>query len=312
MPIVTVAGHRTAHVKRVVGAKGSRRRRIALIGGVFVIVSMLGMGGILTVWSPGTPRPFLDAAGRPIAGSIAEKTWVDINGVKQGMVIRGQNAANPVLLVVHGGPGMPDYVLTEEYPPELEDLFTVVWWDQRGAGLSYSPDIPAASMTVEQFISDTLTATDYLRQRFDQDKIYLLGHSWGSFIGIQAVARSPQRFHAYLGMGQMVFQLESEKLAYDYMLATYRRRGDSAMVRDLDVPWIFPAGKGRPVARSVVLPRFWPVGTVHPGRPAERGAASPSAGVLFGGQVRLHLQLRFGPGLLPIYRGSREGVLRVR
>jgi pimeloyl-ACP methyl ester carboxylesterase len=124
--------------------------------------------------------------------------------------------------------------LTEQYPPELEDLFTIVWWDQRGAGLSYDPQIPAASMTIEQYISDTLAVTDYLRQRFNQDKIYLLGHSWGSFIGIQAAARFPQRYHAYLGTGQMVFQLESEKIAYDYMLAAYRQSGDTAMVRDLE------------------------------------------------------------------------------
>jgi pimeloyl-ACP methyl ester carboxylesterase len=110
----------------------------------------------------------------------------------------------------------------------------VVWWDQRGAGLSYDPDVPPASMTTDQFISDTLVVTDYLRQRFHQEKIYLLGHSWGSFVAIQAAARSPQRYHAYLGTGQMVFQLESEKRAYDYMLATYRSRGDSAMVRDLE------------------------------------------------------------------------------
>jgi pimeloyl-ACP methyl ester carboxylesterase len=89
-------------------------------------------------------------------------------------------------------------------------------------------------MTTDQFISDTLVVTDYLRQRFHQEKIYLLGHSWGSFVAIQAAARSPQRYHAYLGTGQMVFQLESEKRAYDYMLATYRSRGDSAMVRDLE------------------------------------------------------------------------------
>jgi pimeloyl-ACP methyl ester carboxylesterase len=211
-----------------------RLKRVAVTGVVLVMVSTLVTGGLLWLWSPGTPRPFLDAAGRPIAGSISEKIWVDINGVKQGMVIRGKNVANPVLLVVHGGPGMPDYVLTEQYPPELEDLFTVVWWDQRGTALSYDPHIPAASMTIEQFISDTLASTDYLRQRFHQDKIYLLGHSWGSFVGIQAAARSPERYRAYLGTGQMVFQLESEKMAYDYMLAAYRRRGDTAMVRDLE------------------------------------------------------------------------------
>jgi pimeloyl-ACP methyl ester carboxylesterase len=150
------------------------------------------------------------------------------------MFVKGRNRSNPVLLWVHGGPGMPDYFLLEQYPTGLEELFTVVWWDQRGTGLSYDPDIPAGTMTVEQFIADTLAVTDYLRDRFDQDKLYLLGHSWGSFIGIQAAARAPERYHAYIGMAQMVYQLRSEQLAYDRMLAAYRDRSDLAMVRALE------------------------------------------------------------------------------
>jgi pimeloyl-ACP methyl ester carboxylesterase len=201
---------------------------------IVAMATILSLAGLLLLWSHGTPRPFRDAAGTPLAGSISEKTWADINGVRQGMVIRGRSEHNPVLLWVHGGPGMPDYPLTEQYPTNLEDVFTVVWWDQRGAALSYDPTIPPGTMTIEQFISDTLAVTDYLRQRFHQDKIYLLGHSWGSLIAIQAAARSPERYHAYLGMAQMVHQVESEKLAYDFMLAEYRRRGDTEMVRDLE------------------------------------------------------------------------------
>ena len=128
---------------------------------------------------------------------------------------------------------MPDYPLTQQYPTGLEDVFTVVWWDQRGAALSFDPHIAPGTMTIEQFISDTIAVTDYLRDRFRQDRIYLLGHSWGSFIALQAAARSPERYKVYLGMAQMVYQLESEKIAYDYMLAAYRERGDTAMVRRL-------------------------------------------------------------------------------
>ena len=89
-------------------------------------------------------------------------------------------------------------------------------------------------MTIEQFIDDILAVTDYLRQRFHQDRIYILGHSWGSFIAVQAAARSPERYKAYLGMAQIAYQLESEKVAYDYMLAAYRERGDTRMVRKLE------------------------------------------------------------------------------
>jgi pimeloyl-ACP methyl ester carboxylesterase len=172
---------------------------------------------------------------------------VPINGVREGMVIRGEDTTNPVLLWVSGGPGMPDYQLTDRYQPQLEDLFTVVWWDQRGAGLSYHSDIPRDSMTVDQFIDDTLAVTDYLRRRFHQDKIYILGHSWGSFIAIQAAARAPQKYRAYLGMGQMVHQLRSEKIAYDYMLKAYRKRGDNGMAHKLEAAPVTMTG-GTPEA----------------------------------------------------------------
>jgi pimeloyl-ACP methyl ester carboxylesterase len=210
---VTKTDHRPQRTAEVSGGAPSTGTR-----------SFIALRGVVTVVVPTCGLP----------GSIAEKTWVDINGVKQGMVIRGKNPANPVLLWVHGGPGMPDYFLTKQHPTNVDDLFTVAWWDQRGAGLSYHHHISPATMTIEQFISDILAVTDYLRQRFHHDKIYLLGHSWGSFIAIQAAARSPRRYHAYLGMAQMVYQLKSEKMAYDYMLSTYRTRGDTSMVRDLE------------------------------------------------------------------------------
>ena len=151
---------------------------------VFVLKSCLS--GLLLWLSPGTTEPFLNANGDRLPGSISQKLSVPINGVQQGMIIRGKHAANPVLLWVHGGPGMPDYPLTQQYPVDLEDLFTIVWWDQRGAALSYDRDIPPDTMTIEQFITDTLAVTDYLRDRFHQDRIYLLGHSWGSFIALQS------------------------------------------------------------------------------------------------------------------------------
>ena len=211
-----------------------RIRRVVRTGVIIVLISTLSLTGLLSWWSPGTTKPFLDHNGDPVPGSISQKLSVPINGVRQGMVIRGKDASNPVLLWVHGGPGIADYPLTQQYPTDLEDLFTVVWWDQRGASLSYNCDIPPDTMTIEQFIDDTLAVSDYLRDRFDQDRIYLLGHSWGSFIAMQAAARSPERFKAYLGMAQVVYQLESEKIAYDHMLATYRERGDTDMVRDLE------------------------------------------------------------------------------
>jgi pimeloyl-ACP methyl ester carboxylesterase len=199
-----------------------------------LLVGTLILVGILLALSPGKPKPFVDENGNPLAGSISEKIYVNINGVEQGMFIKSKNKNNPVLLFVHGGPGMPEYWLTQRYPTGLEDYFTVVWWEQRGAGLSYTPDISAETMTAEQFISDTLEVAKYLRQRFGQEKIYLMAHSWGSYIGIQAVEREPELFHAYIGIGQISYQLRSEQLAYEYALDYYRENGSTDMVRKLE------------------------------------------------------------------------------
>jgi pimeloyl-ACP methyl ester carboxylesterase len=195
---------------------------------------MLILMGVLLLWSPGKPKPFVDESGNPLAGSLSEKIRVTINGVEQGMFIKSRDATNPVLLFLHGGPGMPEYFLTQNYPTGLEEDFTVAWWERRGAGLAYSPDIPLETMTVEQSISDTLAVTNYLRQRFGKEKIYLMGHSGGSFVGLQAAARAPELYHAYIGMGQMTYQLKSEKLAYDYMLQKFKETGNSRMARILE------------------------------------------------------------------------------
>lgn len=208
--------------------------RIMLMIPAVLLVCVFILTGVLLAYSPGKPEPFLDESGKPLAGSISEKIFVNINGVQQGMFIKGKNVNNPVLLFVHGGPGMPEYWLTQRYPTGLEDYFTVVWWEQRGAGLSYIPDIPPKTMTAEQFISDTIEVTNYLRKRFDKEKIYLMAHSWGSYIGIQAAAREPDLYYAYIGVGQISYQIQSEQLAYQYALVYYRENGNTNMVRKLE------------------------------------------------------------------------------
>jgi len=148
------------------------------------------------------------------------------------MFIKSKDVTHPVLLYVHGG--MPDYFLTQNYPTGLENDFTVVWWEQRGSGLSYNPNIPPEKITAEQMISDTLAVTNYLRHRFGKEKIYLMAHSGGTFIGIQAAARAPELYYAYIGEAQMSYQFKSEELAYEYMLQQFKANGNTEMVRKLE------------------------------------------------------------------------------
>lgn len=203
----------------------------------FLLLLLVGVAGLaiaLFVWSPGRPAALVDHAGRPIAGSISEKVFVEINGVEQGMFIQSADPSHPVLLFLHGGPGMPEFFLNTTHPTGLEQDFTVVWWEQRGAGISYSADIPRESMTLGQLMSDAIAVTNHLRQRFEVDKIYLLGHSWGSFLGIQVASQAPELFHAYIGMAQVSHQLRSEVAAHRHMLEQYRAQGDTRMVRKLE------------------------------------------------------------------------------
>jgi len=200
---------------------------ISVISAVVIILA-----GVLLFFSPGKQIPFTNGNGATIEGSISEKAYVNINGVKQAMFIKSKDATHPVLLFLHGG--MPEYFLTRRYPTGLEDHFTVVWWEQRGSGIAYNPNIPKETLTLEQMVSDTIEVTNYLRDRFQQDKIYLMAHSGGSFIGIHAAAQAPELYHAYIGVAQMSDQLQSEILAYEYMLQKYQENGNTKMVEKLE------------------------------------------------------------------------------
>ena len=167
-------------------------------------------------------------------GSISKKIRVRLNGATHGMFITGEIPGKPVLLFVHGGPGMPEYWLTRRFPVHLDELYTVVWWEQRGSGLSYEPGISAKEMTAERFVADTLAVSNHLRERFGQEKIYLMAHSWESYIGLQAAAQGPELYHAYIGVAQITHQIESETLAYEYMLQRYRELAKTRMVRRLE------------------------------------------------------------------------------
>ena len=209
-----------------------RARRIMVIAVSVLLGSLVLLVGVLFLWSPGRPAPFLDGLGKPLQGSISKKIHVNINGVEQGMFIKGKDVSNPVLLYLHGG--MPDYFLTQDYPTGLDEDFTVVWWEQRGSGLSYDPDSPPDRVNPDQLVADTLTVTNYLRARFGQDRIFLMGHSGGTLIGIQAAAVAPELYRAYIGVAQMSNQLKSEKLAYAYMLQRYKDEDNTSMIRTLE------------------------------------------------------------------------------
>jgi len=164
---------------------------------------------------------------------IASLEAVTLGGVKQWILIRGQDRSNPVLLFLHGGPGSPEMPLEHHFGPPLEEHFVVVHWDQRGAGKSWHPGLPKDSMTIEQFISDTHELVELLRKRFGQEKIYLMGHSWGSLLGVRVVQKYPDLFYAYIGIGQCVDLKRNEEISYQFVLEEAEKRGNQKALRQL-------------------------------------------------------------------------------
>jgi pimeloyl-ACP methyl ester carboxylesterase len=152
------------------------------------------------------------------------------------MFIRGENPDNPVLLYLHGGPGTPllQFIAYLEKSERLEKCFTVCYWDQRGAGMTYSKTTDPSTMTLEQMVEDTRKVTEYLKSRFGQDKIYLLGHSWGTYLGVKTIEKYPENYLAYIGVGQNVNGIESERLSYEYMLSHAKSINDKDTVEKLE------------------------------------------------------------------------------
>jgi pimeloyl-ACP methyl ester carboxylesterase len=190
--------------------------------------------GTLAWLRPRSTAAIVDARRRPLPGSIATLEQVKLGGVNQGLLIRGHDVANPVLLYLHGGPGTSELGMVRMHNmPTLEKHYTVAVWDQRGAGLSYDAREPESGMTVEQFVADAHDLTLLLCQRFQQRKIYLVGHSWGSLLAVLVVQRHPELYHAYVGVGQAVDMQEGERISYEWTLAQAQKVGDKRSVARL-------------------------------------------------------------------------------
>lgn len=188
----------------------------------------------LLIISPGETSAFENKNGDIIDNSVAERGYLEIGGIKQFVLERGLNIDNPVLLVLHGGPGGSEMAMFREYNEELENHFIVVHWDQRGASNSFSEDIPIESMTLDQMAEDTHELTQYLKKKYSKDKIFLLGHSWGSFLGINTANRYPEDYIAYIGTGQISDQFNSEKSGYDFALAKAKELNDTETIEKLN------------------------------------------------------------------------------
>lgn len=201
---------------------------------------------------PGRTAPFIGSNGEILAGSIAEIAYLRLGGLDQWVMIRGQNVGNPLLILLHGGPGASDMRLFRHFNSSLERFFTVVYWEQRGTNKSFSRTIPKSSMTVEQFVVDLDELVDAVRARFGKSKVAIYGHSWGSVLGVLYSARFPEKVSAYVGAGQVGDLEASERICYDFTLAEAERRNNHKAARQLRA-----IGPPPHTARQVFAQRRW-------------------------------------------------------
>ncbi len=162
---------------------------------------------------------------------MKEYIKLNINNVAHSLFICGENLENPILLAIHGGPGQAETAYIRDYQKQLEKHFLVVRHDQRGAGLTGWKHVEEESFTIQNCVEDTLYVTDYLLKKFDKEKIYIMGHSWGSIIAILAVKRNPEHYHSYVGVSQVVNFNEAIDVGYTLMKEQAKRQKNLAVLK---------------------------------------------------------------------------------
>lgn len=161
---------------------------------------------------------------------------VRIGGIDQWVSIRGNDRGNPVLLMLHGGPGWVSMPTSWYFQRGWEEYFTVVQWDQRGAGKTYTANDPehvAPTLTLERMVADTEEMVAWLREEFGKEKIFVIGHSWGSFLGMRLALRRPEWLHAYVGMGPLISGPENERRGWAWTMARAVADGNQEAIADL-------------------------------------------------------------------------------
>ena len=181
----------------------------------------------------GGTSAFRGPDGCVISRSVAEIGYLRLGDLDQWVMIRGEDTANPVLVLLHGGPGFPEMQLFRHFNSALEKSFTCVYWDQRGTDKSFDREIPLESMNAKQLLSDLDELVDATLKRFGKAKVAIYGHSWGSILGVLYAARHPEKVSVYVGTGQIGDWPASEKLCYEFTLAEAERRHNTKALREL-------------------------------------------------------------------------------
>jgi len=217
------------------------------------------------------PLPFTQDKARSIIADLQKvvtpngidrQMKVSIGGTEQWITVRGRDVHNPILLFIHGGPGAPEMPTSWTFQDPWEDYFTVVQWDQRGSGKTYNANDPEKirpTMLEDRMEGDAQELVQYLRATYHKDKIFVLGHSWGTVLGLRLAHEHPEWLYAYIGMGQMINTRESERLGYAATLKAADAAHDPQAVKELTAIAPYPEADGAIPLAKIDVERKWSV-----------------------------------------------------
>lgn len=191
---------------------------------------------------------------------LQESYKTSIGGVDQWLNVRGQDQANPIVLFVHGGPASPLTPTIWQFQRPMEEYFTVVNWDQRGAGKTYGEADPkdiGDSIHIARYVDDAIEVAEYIKKRYHKKKIILMGHSWGTIVGMSAALKRPDLFYGYVGIGQVISTRENERISFDYALEQAKAHRNADALKELES--IAPYPGDQPITRErIIIARKWP------------------------------------------------------
>jgi pimeloyl-ACP methyl ester carboxylesterase len=227
----------------------------ALVG-----ISAIGMLAALQAQQPDARTVIAESQSIHTANGVEVREAVKIGGIEQWITVRGKDRNNPLLLFVHGGPGDAMMGVSWSFQRPWEDYFTVVEWDQRGAGKTYAANDwtkMKPTLKVERFVDDAEELVQYLRTKYHKRKIVLLCLSWGTVIGTELAQRHPDWFSVYVGTGQVVDMRESERMGYEAILKEARAENNAQAVKKLEALAPYPGASGPMDFNKTMKERKW-------------------------------------------------------
>ncbi|MFC3051882.1 alpha/beta fold hydrolase [Kordiimonas pumila] len=196
----------------------------------------------------------------PTPHAVEELIPVEVGGIQQWISVRGRDRRNPVLLFIHGGPGSPEMPTSWLYQGPWEEYFTVVQWDQRGAGKTSTinnPEIVTPTITMDRMVADGEEMVSLLRKRYNKEKIFILGHSWGTVMGLKIAEHHPEWLHAYIGMGQAINGPQNEQVGYAFALRSAKEAHNLQAIEELTAISPYPSPDGPTPLEHIVTQRKW-------------------------------------------------------